>query len=123
MNTLKPPTKCEVRESPGKGYGVFATEFIREGELIEECHLITLPIPSCMKSILDNYRFNYPQGTDVVVTEQVLPLGFGCIYNHDDNNNAEWTNHPERKTFLYTAIRHIYPGEEICTYYGNVEFP
>ena len=123
MYKLHGPIKCEVRMTSNKGYGVFATEFIREGELIEECHLITLPIPDCMNEILYDYRFNYPQGVGPSSVEQVLPLGYGCIYNHDSDNNAYWVNHPELKVFQYIAKRNIYPNEEICTYYGNVEFP
>ena len=120
MIKLQGPIKCEVKESPGKGLGVFATEFIAEGEIIEECHLITLPIPYCHTNILEDYRFNYPQGT--APTEQVLPLGYGCIYNHSNENNATWRDHPEYKVFQYIAKRDIQPGEEICTYYGNVFF-
>ena len=121
MIKLKSPDKCEVKESPGKGFGVFATEFIQKGEIIEECHLITLPIPYCHQNILDDYRFNWPQGPNPI--EQVLPLGYGCIYNHDDNNNAMWRDHPEHnRIFQYFAVRDIQPGEEICTWYGNIEF-
>jgi len=120
MGKLQGPIKCEVKESPGKGMGVFATEFIAEGELIEECHLITLHIPYCFTNILEDYRFNYPQGDSPI--EQVLPLGYGCIYNHSNENNACWQDHPEYKAFQYIAVKDIHPGEEICTYYGNDEF-
>ena len=34
--------KLEVRESPIHGYGVFAKEDIKKGELLEECHYIRL---------------------------------------------------------------------------------
>ena len=30
--------KLEVRKSPLQGYGVFAKEDIKKGELLEECH-------------------------------------------------------------------------------------
>ena len=33
---IKIPTKIEIKESPGKGLGVFAIEDIEEGEIIEE---------------------------------------------------------------------------------------
>lgn len=122
MIKLQGPVKCEVRESPGKGFGVFAIDFLKEGELIEECHLIDLPIPECLPSILDDYRFNYPQGLPNENTSQVLPLGYGCIYNHSNNANAYWQDHPEYKAFQFIAKRNILIGEEICTYYGNVEF-
>ena len=121
MIKLKHPSKVEVKESPGKGFGVFATEYIRSHELIEECHMITLPIPECMPEMLHDYRFNYPQGRNP--KEQVIVFGFGSIYNHSEDFNAFWMNHPERdKIFQYFSNRDIYPGEEICTWYGNVEF-
>ena len=122
MIRLQGPIKCEVKESPGKGLGVFAVHFIKKGELIEECHLVDLPIPDCMQHILEDYRFNYPQGLPSEQTVQVLPLGYGCIYNHSNNANAYWRNHPEHRAFQFLARKDIQIGEEICTYYGNVEF-
>jgi len=118
---LKLATKVEVKDSPGKGLGVFATDYILEGEIIEECHLITLPIPNGEPSdLLINYRFNYPQ--DRETSEQVIPFGNGCIYNHKDDNNAIWRDHPRYKAFQFVAVKSIHPGEEICTYYGGDDY-
>jgi len=115
---LKLATKVEVKTSPGKGLGVFAIKPILEGEIIEECHLVTLPIKVGENSgLLNDYRFLWPQRGDH--KEHVIPLGYGCIYNHDDNNNAFWKDHPRNKTFQFIATRDIQPGEEICTYYGG----
>jgi SET domain-containing protein len=117
MNLLV-PTKIEIKPSPGKGMGVFAIKQIKLGEIIEECHLVTLPTKRWEKSrILDNYRFCYPQGDDW--QEYVLPLGYGCIYNHSDNNNAMWRNHPTFRAFQFYAVKDIEPGDEICTNYGD----
>ena len=119
MDSLIHPFKCVVKPSPGKGLGVFATEFIKEGEVIEECHLLTIPNNALLfiAELFIDYRFNWPQKGDTL--EQVLPLGFGCIYNHSDNNNAIWVDHPTEKLFQFIAIKDILPGEEICTYYGD----
>lgn len=115
---LKTSTKVSVKMTEKKGWGCFATDKIAEGEVIEECHLLTLPLsPGEPSSLFIDYRFNWPQGSDWV--EQVLPLGNGCIYNHSDNNNATWRNHPEYKAFQFVAVKDINPGEEICTYYGD----
>ena len=115
---LKLATKVEVKSSPGRGLGVFAIEYIIEGEVIEECHMVTLPIPKGEQSgLLMDYRFNWPQ--NIETQEQVVVLGNGSIYNHDDNNNAIWRDHPRYKLFQFVAIKNILPGEEITTYYGN----
>lgn len=119
MDSLIQPSKCIVKPSPGKGLGVFATELIKEGEVIEECHLLTIPDNALLfvGDLFNDYRFNWPQkGTTL---EQVLPLGFGCIYNHSDNNNAFWRDHPSEKLFQFIANKDILPDEEICTYYGD----
>ena len=110
------PTKIEVKLSPGKGMGVFATEKILNGEIIETCYLLTIPKEG---NLLNDYRFLYPKRT---LTEYVIPLGFGCIYNHSDSPNADWLDHPEYKAFNFVAIKDIEIGEEICTYYGGDDY-
>lgn len=51
------------------------------------------------------------------VSYQVLPLGFGCIYNTANaKNNAGWR--VNQKTFTFYAIKDIIAGEEIRTFYG-----
>jgi SET domain-containing protein len=117
MNLLV-PTKIEIKPSHGKGMGVFAIDVIEEGEVIEECHLVKLPTKRWEKStLLDDYRFCYPQGENW--QEYVLPLGYGCVYNHSDENNAMWRNHPTTRAFQFYALRKIEIGEEICTNYGH----
>jgi len=117
---LKVATKVEVKESPGKGLGVFATEVIVPKEIIEECHVITIPkVDIEGNKILNDYRFNWPQNNPI---KFVLPLGNGCIYNHSDTNNAYWKEHPKYEAFQFYAIKHIYPGQEICTYYGDANY-
>jgi SET domain-containing protein len=115
---IKVPTKIEIKESPGKGLGVFATEDIEKEEVIEECLLLKLPIEKGeMSSLFLDYRFNYPQSGEW--TEQVLPMGYGVYYNHSSTNNAYWRDHPSIRAFQFVANRKIEKGEEICTFYGD----
>ena len=119
MINLKVATKVEVKESPKHGLGVFAIDEIKAGEIIEECHLITLPLKENQNLFfLCNYKFVYTP-TDSTVIEYVIPLGNGCIYNHSDTNNAYWRNHPSYKAFQFIAIKDIAIGDEICTYYND----
>jgi SET domain-containing protein len=118
---LTSPKKVEVRESSIHGYGVFAIEPIRTGEIIEECHLIKIPIKmGHIPQFMVDYKFNYPSGQKP--EEYVLPLGYGCIYNHSHENNAMWRTHQERKLFEFYAIRDIEVGEEVCTNYGGKRY-
>ncbi len=110
--------KIEIKMSPDKGMGVFAVEPIKLGEVIEECHIVKLPTKKWENStLLSDYRFCYPQGPNW--SEYVIPLGYGCVYNHDKDNNAHWRNHPKFRGFQFFAVRDIEIGEEICTNYGD----
>jgi len=110
------PTKIEIKLSSGKGMGVFAIQKILQGEIIETCLLLTIPKN---KDLLTDYRFLYPKNT---LTEYVIPLGYGCIYNHSNFPNADWLDHPEYRAFNFVAIKDIEIGEEICTYYGGDDY-
>ena len=118
MNLLV-PTKIEVKPALGKGMGVFATDTIYEGEIVEECHLLTIP-GNLESNIFVDYRFVWPRGVNYI--EYVLPFGYGCIYNHSYNPNLDWRNHPELKAFQFFALTLIEPGQELCTYYGDEEY-
>ena len=70
-----------------------------------------------LHKLFNDYRFNYP--TQGEIEELVIPFGYGCIYNHSNDNNAIWKDHPYYKAFQFIAVKDIEPGEEICTYYGG----
>lgn len=113
------PTKIYVDRSPIHGWGVFAKELILKDEIIEECPIVKLPIEKDEStSLLVDYRFNFPTGTQDWL-EQVIPFGYGCIYNHSDKPNAYWYSVDDKRTFIFVAYRDIQPGEEIFTYYGD----
>ncbi len=118
---IKIPYKIYVDKSPVHGWGVFASEKIYKDEIIEECPILSLPITKGeYSSVLLDYRFNFPSGQDW--SEQVLALGYGSLYNHSDDANAFWYSDNEKRTFIFVAKRDIEPGEEIFTYYGDVNY-
>jgi hypothetical protein len=120
---IYPPTKVYIAKSTVHGYGVFANEIIYEGEIIEETPLYDLKIAKGeMTSLMIDYRFNWPQGAGGDWNKQVLPWGYGCIYNHSNNPNAHWRSNLERETFEFVAGRQIEKDEEIFTYYGGVDY-
>ena len=92
-----------------------------EGEVFEECPILTLPIEKGeVTPLLIDYRFNWPQGNDW--QEQVLALGYGSLYNHSENANAYWSSDLENKTFKFISNREIKKGEEIFVWYGDVNY-
>jgi SET domain-containing protein len=113
--------KIYVDKSPVHGWGVFAKEDIMEGEVFEECPVLTLPIKKGeITSLLIDYRFNWPQGNEW--EEQVFALGFGALYNHNENANAYWISNIENKTFQFISHRKIKKGEEIFIWYGDTNY-
>ena len=113
--------KIFVDKSPVHGWGVFAKEDIMEGDVFEECPVLTLPIEKGeVTSLLIDYRFNWPQGGEW--EEQVFPLGYGGLYNHSENANAYWVSNTNDKTFRFIANRDIQSNEEIFVWYGDINY-
>lgn len=117
-----PPTKIFISKSPIHGYGIFAKETIKQGELIEECPIFDLNIQyGQMSPLFLDYRFNWPQGTHEW-NKQVLAWGYGSLYNHSNEPNAQWKSNLEKETFEFFALKEINPNEEILVYYGDVSY-
>lgn len=118
---IQMPTKIYVDRSKVHGWGVFAKEHIKEGELLEETPFVILfnrgeeNEPS-KKEMLPDYRFSFPVSPEW--RHQVMPFGCGAIYNHSNQPNARWEIDEGTETFRFISIRDISPGEEIFTYYG-----
>jgi SET domain-containing protein len=123
MIRLTPPTKIEIRPTETMGFGVFANRLIRLGEVLEDTPLIYLPIDKSGPNLLPDYRFSYPARQDDW-EYMCLASGMGSYYNHSDNPNVIWNDHPTQNgVFRFTALRDIQMGEQCFIYYGNVEFP
>jgi hypothetical protein len=114
---IYPPYKVYVSK------GVFASEKIYENEIIESTPIYDLGmLQGESNSIMIDYRFNWPQGSGGNWEKQVIPWGYGCIYNHSNKSNAYWRSNLENETFEFVANRDIEIDEEIFTYYGGVSY-
>lgn len=98
-----------VKKSPMHGYGVFAGKDIKKGEIIEECYII---LTKGKDKALEDYYFD-AKGKDALLT------GYGIIYNHCDDDNAEYTLNLKRKLATFKAIKPIKKGQEIFVSYGD----
>ena len=117
---INPPTKIYVESSPIHGLGVFASEDINEGEILEVCPVIDMGMRFGDTShILIDYRFNWPQGGSPW-DKQVVSTGFALLYNHSNTPNAAWRSNLENNTFEFYSIKNIKAGEEVFVWYGDV---
>jgi SET domain-containing protein len=120
---IYPPKKVYIARSKVHGWGVFASELINDGEIIEETPLLDLQMKKGEASpTLVDYRFNWPQGSGGDWQKQVIAWGYGCIYNHSNEPNATWVSNLENETFQFIATKEIKENEEIFTYYGGVDY-
>jgi uncharacterized protein len=119
---IKPPTKICIKQSPVHGLGVFATDYIKSGEVIEECPIYLMNIPKGeMSSCMIDYRYNFPKSE--YWTHQAITWGYGSLYNHSENANADWRDNMNNNgTFEFYALKDIMPDEEIFIYYGGVDY-
>lgn len=112
--------KIYVDDSPVHGRGVFASEKIKKGEILEECHYIEMPHGYDYPWEIRSHFFSLPKGGEGMV----VCLGYGSIFNHSyEGQNANWETSPSERKFIFFATREINPGEEIFTNYQNEEFP
>lgn len=107
----------EVKETKnGRGRGCFALKKFRKGEIIEPCPTILLTIKECKlceKTFLDNYIYAWNKKYGAIL------LGYGFIYNHSYEPNAEYIRDYKNKLMIYKAIKSIKPGEEILVNYNG----
>lgn len=112
---VQTPSGVVVRESPGKGRGVFATRAFERGEVVEVAPVIIVPAdehPALDDTVLSNYVFAW--GDAVAVA-----LGWGSLYNHAWEPNLEYRKRFAEHVIEFVAIRDIAAGEELTTNYAS----
>lgn len=106
--------KIYVDDSSVHGRGVFCSEPIKQGEILEECHFIPVPLEFTYPQILQEHFFSWPKGSNNLV----ICLGFGSIFNHSEKNyNADWQTDTIHNKFIFYSIKDIEVEEEIFTNY------
>lgn len=100
--------KIVVKKSSTHGYGVFAAKTIRKGEKIEECYII---ITHGDDRKLEDYYFD-------AKGKYALMTGYGIIYNHSDDPNADYIINMKTRVATFKADRTIRKGDEIFISYG-----
>jgi SET domain-containing protein len=111
-------SKLEIKETAGKGRGVFARVPFAKDDVIEVVPIILI-VPEhwhyIEPTVLERYIFRFgPEGEHVAVA-----LGYGSIYNHSFQPNAVYLKVWEEQIIRFVAIREISEGEEITINYNG----
>ena len=104
-----------VKQVQGKGRGVFSDADIKKGDTIETSPVIILSKKDSQQiagTLLDEYIFNW-NGL------AAIGLGLTSMYNHDDNNNAQFLLMSGEYSIIIQAIKDIEKDTEICINYRN----
>lgn len=108
----------QIKHSGGMGRGVFSTKDYVRNEVIEECPVIIISPRERIKidgTSLYNYYYSWGKNND----QAAIALGYGSLYNHSYNPNAQYVKDLENATLKIVAIRSIATGEEIRVNYNG----
>ncbi len=107
--------KIEIKSTRSSGRGVFVTSSIKKGEIIEISPLIVTPsfdYTKLNKTIMAYYWYEFAKRACAI------GLGYASLYNHSDDNNAEFSIIKKSNLIKIKATREIKKGEEILINYG-----
>ena len=110
--------KIEVKRiSKTKGLGVFALKNFKEGELIESAPVLVFDTKgrkNLEKTLLSHYVYPWKSTRGAA-----LVFGYGSIYNHSFEPNADWKQNFKTQSMVYRAIKDIKKGEELTVNYNG----
>jgi len=104
--------------SPLGGRGVFTAEGVAVGSVLELCPVIVLSGNNRAwldHSELYDYYFLWGESNQ----QYAIALGYGSLYNHSFQPNAEYRADFERQELHFYAIRKIEAGAEITVNYNG----
>ena len=111
--------KIQCKKSPLGGHGVFSTEDIKQGELIESCPVVAVPFSEWKfvhQSKLVDYMFEWSPDLEKRIA---YILGYAMVYNHSYTPNAKNVKDIENGLFHFYALRDISKDEEITHNYNG----
>jgi len=101
-----------------KGKGVFTTEEIPEGTIIELSPVIVMKKEERQhldKTLLHDYIFEWGAAKD----KCCMALGFIPMYNHSYGSNCEYFMDFDEETIFVKTVRNIKEGEELTINYNG----
>ena len=122
---VSPPKKIHIKSSPVHGRGIFASEDIEKGELIE-----TAPVAIVQKNYKQPHEWSGPDvlflkynsgwGSWLEDNLACVAFGYASLYNHSETPNVEYKKDFKHTTINFFATKNIKAGEEcFILYYEN----
>ncbi len=111
-----------ILETEEKGRGVFTSVPISKGDLIESAPVIIINDEDrkvIHETKLHDYYFLWGNGPEKSTYHAAIALGYGSLYNHSKEANAEFVPVFEEEVIEFVATRDIEAGEEILIKYDE----
>lgn len=115
---MKKDLPLYIGPSPISGRGVFCRKALLHGGLIETCPVIVLPkddVAHIDQTRLHDYYFIWGKNDQ----KAAIILGFGSLYNHSFQPNAEYHPDYERGVLVFYALQDIPADVEITVNYNG----
>ena len=121
----KPSSLVEVKLSDVHFRGVFATQNIAKDQIIEECPIV--PLSNRSRYHNDPTIINYVYANKNCDCSECknhgfiyyMVLGYGMLYNHEENPNAQWKFDYKEFIARLVALKDIEKLQEIFISYGQ----
>jgi SET domain-containing protein len=111
-----------IASSTNRGRGVFTTEPIQKGTLIEVSPVIVMSALERIeleKTLLHDYIFEW----DVVQKTVAVALGYVSIYNHSNEPNCSYEMDFDHEMISIKTLHDIEKGAELFINYMHAEGP
>lgn len=107
-----------IVSSPGRGRGVFTTEDLAAGTLVEVAPVIVMSKGDRAwldKTLLHDYIFEWGVHKD----QCCMALGYVPVYNHSYRSNCEYEMDYEQEVISIRTVQAIAAGEELFINYNG----
>ncbi|MBZ8181479.1 SET domain-containing protein-lysine N-methyltransferase [Oscillatoria salina] len=116
-----------VKKVQGKGRGIFTTQFIPPGTLLEVAPVSIIPAEqqAALRGT-ELFKYSFVQPVEYSQSKQVkgyLVFGLASLCNHEENPNSRvnWIEDEVGMWSYLIAQREIQPGEEVTLFYTNID--
>jgi SET domain-containing protein len=107
-----------IAETAAMGRGVYTSENIEEGNLIESSPVIVMSMEERKlldQTLLHDYIFEWGTKKD----QCCMTLGYVAVYNHSYNSNCEYEMDFEKQVINIRTVCSIKAGEELFINYNG----